>query len=78
MSKRPTIRKGPASSYAGPNETIIEFSDGAGNGGLISLRSADDGRLIVELYRVDEGVEIRAPLTRMPTVPASDPPPKTD
>lgn len=54
---KPTIRKGVASSYAGPNESIYDFGD-ATSGGLISIRRTDNG-LIVELYRMDDDVIVR-------------------
>ena len=49
-----------ANHYAGRGERIIEFfSDRAQAGGLISIREADDGRLIVDVYRHDDAVEVR-------------------
>lgn len=59
---RPTIRTGPASQYAGPKEIIREFSDGK-SGGLMSLRRQQDGPLVVEVYQVDDDVEVRAKRT---------------
>jgi hypothetical protein len=44
-----------AGKYAGPAETIIEYSlPGTYSGGLISFSVADDGRLVVNLYRHDD------------------------
>ncbi len=48
----------------------MEFGNGE-VGGLISLRTTADGGLVVDVYCVDEGVEIRAPLTRMKGVAAA-------
>ena len=58
MSK-PKIGKGPASSYARPSEVIVEFSDKK-SGGLISIRRDHQDRLLVEVYRTDEDVYVRA------------------
>ena len=52
------ITKCVANHYAGPNERIIEFSHSNG-GGLISFVETDDNRLIVEVYRIDDTVEVR-------------------
>lgn len=49
-----------ASRYGVAGEKIIEYSCPSG-GGLISFREDGDGKLIVELYRHDETVEIRLP-----------------
>ncbi len=57
MSK-PTIRKGPAARYSAPNETIVEFSNRQ-IGGLISLRTLDDGTLLIDVYNADRGVKVR-------------------
>ena len=57
--KRPTISKGPASYYAAPNQTIREISNGE-RGCLISLSTCADGKLIIDIYRCDEGIEIHA------------------
>lgn len=56
---KPKVDTNPvANQYAMPNERIVEYSTRSGLGGLISLREADDGRLLVELYRHDAAVEI--------------------
>lgn len=59
MSK-PVIKSGPASKYAMPNETIVEFNSGLPNGpgGLISLLRRDNGELSVNIYRLDAGVHV--------------------
>lgn len=42
-------------------ERIVEFFDPeTQKGGLIQFARMDDGRLMVQLYRLDEGVEVRA------------------
>jgi hypothetical protein len=51
-----------ADKYATQGETIIEFSSEAG-GGLISFRVASDGKLLVDLYRMDPAVVVRVPKT---------------
>ncbi len=53
VNKRPV-----ASHYALPGETIIEYGNGT-VGGLISFREGPDGKLIVDLYRHDQDVDIR-------------------
>jgi hypothetical protein len=50
---------GMADSYAAANERIVEFSNGAGTGGLISFRVEEGGKLTADLYRADEGVVVR-------------------
>lgn len=57
--KKPTIKRGPASHYAGAGEAIVEFSDGQ-SGGLISVRRDAEGRMIVDVYRADEDVVVRS------------------
>ena len=52
-----------ANQYAGPSERIVEFGGENGAGGLISLRNMPDGKLVVELYRCDDTVEVRTRLT---------------
>ena len=59
MSKT-RVTKGPASEYEGRGESIYEFSDGK-SGGLIAFQRDDAGRLIVDLYRMDADVLVRAP-----------------
>lgn len=58
MAKKPTLKKGPAAQFEGPNEIIREFGDGKGKGGLISLAVMEDGTLRVELYQADENVRV--------------------
>lgn len=56
--KKPKVNtKCVASHYSGANERIVEFSH-AGNGGLISFVAREDGSLIVQIYRMDSGIEI--------------------
>ncbi len=59
---RPTIRtNAPASHYAGSNETIAEFSNGSRTGlvgGLLAMRTGDDGTLHLSIYRTDPGVRV--------------------
>lgn len=57
--RKPTISKGPASSYASPDEIIREVSNGK-CGFLLSIRNFDDGTLRVEIYRADSGVTVYA------------------
>ena len=63
---KPLVFQGPANAYAGTDERILEFSNGGRGGallgGLISVLEPEPGRLIVEVYRCDEGVEIRTPI----------------
>ena len=59
MSKPRVIKKCVANGYAAPCERIVEFADGHGNGGLISLVQHEDGRLTVDVYRYGPRVEVR-------------------
>jgi hypothetical protein len=65
MSRKPSIERGVADRYAVSGEAIFEFSAGKRGkrlGGLIAIRTVptDTGeKVIVELYRLDEGVEVR-------------------
>ncbi len=66
--KRPKVNTNPvANHYAGPAETIIEFggtnADFQYRGGLISIREMPGGRMRVEIYRTDPGVDVVAPHT---------------
>jgi len=54
---RPMIRRGPASAYQLTGETIVEFTDGQ-SGGLIAIKRSG-GRLLVDLYRLDDDVVVR-------------------
>lgn len=58
--------KGPASHYAGPSETIVEFE-----GGLMSFRRNDEGKLVVELYRLDDDVILRIPEAHIHSIRAN-------
>ncbi|WP_157187470.1 hypothetical protein [Nocardia vinacea] len=49
-----------ASRYQGPDERIVEISHACG-GGLISIRATGSGRLVIDLYRLDDTVEIHTP-----------------
>lgn len=46
-----------AEAYSRPGERIVEFSSPHG-GGLLSFRITDDRRLIVEVYREDDTVQV--------------------
>lgn len=63
MPKKPTLKKGPAALHEAPNEIIREFSinDGKATGGLLALRTMDDGTLLVDVYQVDEAVKVNVP-----------------
>lgn len=57
-TRKPTIRKGPASSYEDNQEVIREFSDGR-SGGLIAIRRNQiDDVLDVLVYQQDPDVTI--------------------
>ena len=59
MSKPRVLTNCVANRYTGPDERVVEFSDRDLNlGGLISLRRRDDGKLIVQLYRLDDDVMV--------------------
>lgn len=61
MSKPRVKVNPPASQYCGKDERIIEFSGGKdATGGLIAFRMVD-GKLIVDLYRLDANVAVRCP-----------------
>ena len=68
MCKPCVIKKCVANSYAAPHERIVEFADGHGNSGLISLFQHEDGRLTVDVYRHGPRVEVRV---GKPDVPAT-------
>lgn len=64
MAKPKVIVKCVADSYSAANEKIVEFSNGIRSaetlkGGLIALRNLPDGTLLVNVYRLDPGVEVR-------------------
>lgn len=62
-ARKPTLHTGPASQYAATNEIIREFSNDK-HGGLISLKTMDDGTLRVELYQLDAEVTVVLPSNR--------------
>ena len=58
----------PANAHSSPGERIVEFSfpdlrDSAGCpvGGLISLRTLNDGTPLVDVYRTDGAIRVLAP-----------------
>jgi hypothetical protein len=55
----------PAGCLDGPNDRTVEFSDGKGNGGLISFQVAEDGKLIVMLYRMKPNVIVICPKSHL-------------
>lgn len=61
MRNKPSVHtKCVANHYAAPNERIIEFSVGNdGTGGLIAFRLANDGTLMVDVYRTNGPVTVR-------------------
>jgi hypothetical protein len=60
-ASRPTVTlRCPAQAHSAVNERIIEFSAPNGNGGLISIRQLTDGTVVVEPYRLDDGVKVIA------------------
>jgi hypothetical protein len=69
MTRKPSIERGIADRYAVSGESIFEFSAGwrgKRRGGLIAIRTDADGLVIVEVYRVDEGVDVRVSTDRLP------------
>lgn len=67
MPKPKALTRCVANSYTGPDDRVIEFSNGSRfadmhRGGLISLRNLPSGVLRVEVYQCsEEGVEVVAP-----------------
>ncbi len=60
--RKPSINIKPvANNYAMPHERIVEINSGTpgGPGALVSLVAGEDGTLLVEIYRIDEGVTVR-------------------
>lgn len=57
-----------ASRYQDPDERIVEISHARG-GGLISIRATGSGRLVIDLYRLDDTVEVHAPASANPRTP---------
>jgi hypothetical protein len=70
---KPKVTVNPvANAYTSANERIVEYSH-KGLGGLMALRALDDGTLLVNLYRHDEGVLIRvSPAEGAKTWPVDD------
>lgn len=61
--KQPLIHKArPADRYAASGESIYEFTDGH-SGGLIALARNAEDKLVVDVYRTDDDVVVRAPWT---------------
>lgn len=60
VSKPSVTLKCPANVYSASNERIVEVNanDGSGQGCLISVQKWADGRLVVSVYRADEGVQV--------------------
>jgi hypothetical protein len=59
MTRKPRVlTKCVANTHAARNERVIEFSSDAG-GGLIAFRVAEDGTLLVDVYRCDATVIVR-------------------
>jgi len=58
MAKPKVSSRCVANNYAAPNERIIELSNGAGIGCLVSVRNMPDGTLSVQVYRRDAGVSV--------------------
>ena len=62
-----------ANAHAGPDERIIEFSDGSdGTGGLISFRRMVHGKLRVEVYRCENCEVVNESHTKRPVERAAD------
>lgn len=67
--RRPRVRTGPADAHARIGERIVELShtctlpDGTRvlRVGLMSIMERPDGTLLIELYRLDGGIGVRAP-----------------
>lgn len=58
--RKPAIFTGPAAQYVSGGEIIREFAFPSGRGGLISLRTTADGVDVIEIYRTDPEVDVRA------------------
>lgn len=57
---KPKVRPAVCAGYDGPNRRTIEISHQ--NGGLlVSIVATDDGRLRVDLYRMDSTVDVLVP-----------------
>lgn len=69
MARKPTIRKGVASHYAQAGESIYDVGDGR-SGALIRVyRDPANAAapLVIEVYRADDDVVVRAPRTNVDT-----------
>lgn len=57
---KPTIKKGPASTYESAGERIVEIWDPVNQQGcLLSIRSLDNGVTTITPYRADPGVVVQ-------------------
>lgn len=74
MARPKIIANCVASRYQARNERILEVSHDHG-GALISLRATDTGRLVIDLYELDDTVEVSIATRRRATgrVPALNP-----
>lgn len=61
--RRPKVTvRAPGSHPSGKiDSTIVEFAGDGGVGGLITIRQLGDGRVIVDLERLDPSVIVRVP-----------------
>lgn len=50
-----------ADRYHAPNERIVEFTFPSGKGGLISFRLNANGAEVVEVYRLDDEIQVSTP-----------------
>jgi hypothetical protein len=77
MKRRPSVQLPCiADRYAATGERIVEFNanDGTGRGGLISLRlrgEGEEGALLVELYRLSDGVVVDVDPPRIRRTPGN-------
>ena len=69
MPSRPrVITKCVADHYHGPRERIVEFNSACG-GGLMCFTETEQGQLIVDIYRCDPSVVVRAASYRAESIP---------
>lgn len=68
---KPKARTGPANVYAGPDETILDITNGKRGsdhlGGLLAMRNQADGALHIGVYRTDPGVIVSVSVSVDPT-----------